>query len=93
MSCLFVFVTKQPLPIPGLWPRFHLYIFHTVNFLYKPKEKIKKKKSLFFKKKSMLDKELQATLSGICLERLSLCLLATHLPHGVLTGAGREIGG
>lgn len=51
MSCLFVFVTKQPLPIPGLWPRFHLYIFHTVNFLYKPKEKIKKKKSLFFKKK------------------------------------------
>lgn len=48
MSCLFVFVTKQPLLIPGLWPGFHLYIFHTVNFLYKPKEKLKK--LLFLKK-------------------------------------------
>lgn len=39
MSCLFVFVTKGPSHTQIYGLVFHLYIFHTVNFLYKPKEK------------------------------------------------------
>lgn len=77
MSCLFVFVTKPSSLVPGLRPHFHLYIFHTVNFLYKPKgeKNLKKKKSFVLKKKVQWIKKLQGNLFDI-----HLCLLAARLP-------------
>lgn len=49
MSCLFVFVTKQPLLLTRFMASFSLVYFSHVNFLYKPKENILKK-FVFLKK-------------------------------------------